>query len=54
VLLEPEVRVLQPGTDAVYAYEIYDGLDPKKSSGLQMGTALLREGKVVTRARSRR
>jgi VWFA-related protein len=47
VLLEPEVRVLQPGTDAVYAYEIYDGLDPKKSSGLEMGTALLREGHVV-------
>ena len=47
VLLEPEVRVLQPGTDAVYAYEIDDGLDPQKSSGLQMGTALLREGKVV-------
>ena len=47
VLLEPEVRVLQPGTEAVYAYEIYDGLDPKKASDLQMGTALLREGQVV-------
>jgi len=50
VLLEPEVRVLQPGTDAVYAYEIYDGLDAKKSSGLEMGTALLREGQVVYRS----
>jgi hypothetical protein len=50
VLLEPEVRVLQPGTEAVYAYEIYDGLDPKKASDLQMGTALLREGQVVYRS----
>jgi hypothetical protein len=50
VLLEPEVRVLQAGTEAVYAYEIYDGLDAEKSSGLQMGTALLREGEVVYRS----
>jgi hypothetical protein len=50
VLLEPEVRVLQPGTEAVYAYEIYDGLDAKKASDLQMGTALLREGQVVYRS----
>jgi VWFA-related protein len=50
VLLEPEVRVLQPGTEAVYAYEIYDGLDPKRASDLQMGTALLREGQVVYRS----
>jgi hypothetical protein len=47
VLLEPEVRVLEPGTDAVYAYEIYDGLKPADASQLQMGTALIRHGKVV-------
>ncbi len=47
VLLEPEVRVLEPGTDAVYAYEIYDGLKPEDAGHLQMATALLREGKVV-------
>jgi VWFA-related protein len=47
VLLEPQVRVLEPGTDAVYAYEIYDGLKPQEAAQLQMGTALLRDGKVV-------
>jgi hypothetical protein len=26
VLIEPQVRILEPGTEAVYAYEIYDGL----------------------------
>ena len=39
--------MLQPGTDAVYAYEIYDGLAPEKSSRLEMETALHRDGKVV-------
>jgi len=48
-LLEPELRALQPGTDAVYAYEIYDGLKPDDASQLQMATALLHEGKVVYR-----
>jgi VWFA-related protein len=47
VLLEPQVRVLEPGTDAVYAYEIYDGLKQKDAAQLQMATALLRDGKVV-------
>jgi hypothetical protein len=47
VLLEPEVRVLEAGTDAVYAYEIYDGLKSRDASQLQMGTALIRDGKVV-------
>jgi hypothetical protein len=41
------VRVLEPGTDAVYAYEIYDGLKPAEAAQLQMGTALIRDGKVV-------
>ncbi len=46
VLLEPEVRVLSPGVQATYAYEIYDGLkgaDP----ALEMATAVIRDGKVV-------
>jgi hypothetical protein len=47
VLLEPQVRVLEPGTDAVYAYEIYDGLKADEAARLQMATALLRDGKVV-------
>ena len=47
VLVEPEVRVLEAGTDAVYVYEIYDGLEPDDAAQLQMGTALLRDGKVV-------
>jgi VWFA-related protein len=47
VLLEPQVRVLEPGTEAVYAYEIYDGLKPADADSLQMGTTLLRDGRVV-------
>jgi hypothetical protein len=47
VLLEPQVRVLEPGSEAVYAYEIYDGLKPEDAAQLQMGTALIRDGKVV-------
>ena len=46
VLFETEVRVLLPGVEAVYAYEIYDGLkdaDPK----LEMAAAVIRDGKVV-------
>jgi hypothetical protein len=46
-LLEPQVRILEPGTEAVYAYEIYDGLKPEETRGLQMATALLRDGRVV-------
>jgi hypothetical protein len=47
VLLEPQVRVLEPGTEAVYAYEIYDGLKPAEGESLQMATTLLRDGRVV-------
>jgi VWFA-related protein len=47
VLLEPQVRVLEPGTEAVYAYEIYDGLKPADAENLQMATTLLRDGRVV-------
>jgi VWFA-related protein len=47
VLIEPQIRILQPGTEAVYAYEIYDGLKPAAAQGLEMATALLRDGRVV-------
>ena len=47
VLLEPQVRVFEPGTEAVYAYEIYDGLKPADAENLQMATTLLRDGRVV-------
>jgi hypothetical protein len=47
VLIEPQVRILERGTEAVYAYEIYDGLKPADAAGLEMATALLRDGRVV-------
>ena len=46
VLFEPEVRVLSPGMQAVYAYEIYDGLNDADPN-LQMAAAVIRDGKVV-------
>ena len=46
VLFEPEVRVLSPGVNAVYAYEIYDGLKDD-TANLQMAAAVIRDGKVV-------
>jgi VWFA-related protein len=46
VLLEPEVRVLSPGDNAVYAFEIYDGVK-NDNPDLQMATAVIRDGKVV-------
>jgi VWFA-related protein len=47
VLIEPQLRILEPGSEAVYAYEIYDGLKPSAAQGLEMATALLRDGRVV-------
>ncbi len=44
-LLGPTIRILNPGSKAVYAYEIYDGLGD--SENLQMSTTLLRHGKAV-------
>ena len=49
VLFEPEVRILSPGVNAVYAYEIFDGLKDKDSD-LQMATAVIRNGTVVYRS----
>ncbi len=44
-LLAPTVRILKPGTKAIYAYEIYNGLGDE--ANLQMSTTLLRNGKAV-------
>jgi VWFA-related protein len=46
VLLEPEVRVLSPGVEAVYLYEIYDVLKDADPA-LEMSAAVIRDGKVV-------
>lgn len=45
-LVEPEVRVLAPGSRAVYAYEVYDGL---KGADRQLETsmAVRYDGKVI-------
>ena len=47
VFIQPQVRILEPGTEAVYAYEIYDGLKPADGGTLQMATTLLRDGRVL-------
>ena len=49
VLFEPEVRILSPGVNAVYTYQIYDGLKDKNPD-LQMATAVIRNGTVVYRS----
>jgi hypothetical protein len=51
VLLEPEVRVLSPGDQAVYAYTIYDGLK-EENAELQTTTAVLRDGKIIYQSTS--
>jgi hypothetical protein len=45
-LLEPTVRILEAGTRAVYAYEIYDGLKADEPS-LTVSTTLVRNGRAV-------
>lgn len=47
VLGEPSVRIFGPGSDVVYAYEIYDGLRGEAAARLQMSTSLLRDGRVL-------
>ena len=44
-LLAPTIRILRPGSKAVYAYEIYDGLGD--ASGLEMSATLIRNGTSV-------
>ena len=43
----PSVRIFEPGSEVVYAYEIYDGRHDAAGKRLMMSTALLRNGKVV-------
>jgi VWFA-related protein len=47
VLFEPGVRIFNPGADAVYSAEIYDGLGKDTDRTLVTSTALLRDGRVV-------
>jgi VWFA-related protein len=47
VLGEPAVRVFEPGSEVVYAYEIYDGLRGAATERIQMSTSLLRDGRVL-------
>jgi hypothetical protein len=47
VLGRPTLRIFRPGSDVVYAYEVYDGLDERSAQRLEMSTALLRDGRVV-------
>jgi VWFA-related protein len=47
ILGKPTLRIFKPGSDVVYAYEVYDGLDEKRSEALEMRTTLLRNGRVV-------
>jgi VWFA-related protein len=47
VLGEPSVRIFEPGSEVVYAYEIYDGLRGDAAERLEMSTSLLRDGRVV-------
>ena len=47
VLGRPTLRIFRPGSDVVYAYEVYDGLDEQAAQRLEMSTSLLRDGRVV-------
>jgi VWFA-related protein len=48
---EPSVRIFGPGSDVVYAYEIYDGLGAA-AERLTMSAALMRDGKVLYESES--
>ena len=49
VLAEPAIRIFRQGSEAVYAYEVYDGA-PGDKSPLMATTSLMRDGKVVHQA----
>ena len=51
VLGEPAVRIFGPGTNVVYAYEIYDGLPGNDAARLQMSTSLLQGDRVLYESR---
>jgi VWFA-related protein len=46
VLAEPAIRIFRQGSEAVYAYEVYDG-SPRDKSPLTATTTLLRDGRIV-------
>jgi VWFA-related protein len=47
VLGAPTLRIYEPGSNVIYAYEVYDGLSEDDRAALAMSTALLRDGKVL-------
>jgi len=47
VLGAPTLRIYEPGSNVIYAYEVYDGLSEENRGALTMSTALLRDGKVL-------
>jgi VWFA-related protein len=47
VLGAPTLRIYEPGSNVIYAYEVYDGLSEGARAALAMSTALLRDGKVL-------
>jgi hypothetical protein len=46
VLAEPAIRIFRQGSEAVYAYEVYDGA-PGDKSPLMATATLMREGAIV-------
>ena len=45
---QPTIRVFRPGTEALYAFEVYDGLSPDEA--IATTTVLLRDGREVYRS----
>jgi hypothetical protein len=50
VLGAPPVRIFRPGSQVVYAYQIYDGLSGEEAGDLRVSSALLRDGRVLYRS----
>jgi hypothetical protein len=46
VLAEPAIRIFRQGSEAVYAYEVYDGT-PREKGALTATATLMRDGQVV-------
>jgi VWFA-related protein len=51
VLAEPAIRIFHPGSEAVYAYEVYDGA-PSDKSPLTATATLMLDGKTVHQSAS--
>jgi hypothetical protein len=50
VLGAPPVRIFRPGSQVVYAYQIYDGLAGDEAADMRVSSALLRDGRVLYRS----